>query len=110
MIGRKTNESHVQFKHQIEELEIKIHACQRSEELAINELHKIKDKYAKSEHLYEKVRSYQILDNSVGRLLFFSFPRQNYVMMNWKKKSLRYGIRRKYYKMYNRNKGHELIS
>uniref|UniRef100_A0A1A9W7K8 Uncharacterized protein n=1 Tax=Glossina brevipalpis TaxID=37001 RepID=A0A1A9W7K8_9MUSC len=54
--SRKSSELQVQFKKQIEELEIKIHACQRSEELAINELHKIKDKYAKSEHLYDKAK------------------------------------------------------
>lgn len=52
---RKTNESCNQYKKRIDELEIKNHACKRSEELALNELQKIKDKYAKSEHLYEKV-------------------------------------------------------
>lgn len=41
----------------MEELEIKAHACKRSEEMSINELQKLKDKYAKSEHLYEKVCS-----------------------------------------------------
>ncbi|KAL9910665.1 centriole duplication and spindle assembly protein centrobin isoform 2-T2 [Glossina fuscipes fuscipes] len=67
--SRKTNESHVQFKQQIEELEIKIHACQRSEELAINELHKIKDKYAKSEHLYEKTKlRYDELEREISTL------------------------------------------
>lgn len=54
--SRKTNESCNQYKQKIEELEIKAHACKRSEELAINELHKLRDKYAKSEHLYEKLK------------------------------------------------------
>ncbi|KAM7355624.1 centriole duplication and spindle assembly protein centrobin isoform 2-T2 [Cochliomyia hominivorax] len=54
--SRKTNESCNQYKQKVEELEIKAHACKRSEELAINELHKLRDKYAKSEHLYEKMK------------------------------------------------------
>lgn len=39
----------------MEELEIQVHACKRSEEMSLNELQKLRDKYAKSEHLYEKV-------------------------------------------------------
>uniref|UniRef100_A0A1I8P0P3 Uncharacterized protein n=1 Tax=Stomoxys calcitrans TaxID=35570 RepID=A0A1I8P0P3_STOCA len=54
--SRRTNESCNQYKQKMEELEIKAHACKRSEEMAINELQKLKDKYAKSEHLYEKAK------------------------------------------------------
>ncbi|XP_037811729.1 paramyosin [Lucilia sericata] len=54
--SRKTNEYCNQYKQKMEDLEIKAHACKRSEELAINELHKLRDKYAKSEHLYEKTK------------------------------------------------------
>ncbi|XP_065359184.1 CAP-Gly domain-containing linker protein 1 [Calliphora vicina] len=54
--SRKTNEYCNQYKQKIEDLEIKAHACKRSEELAINELHKLRDKFAKSEHLYEKAK------------------------------------------------------
>ncbi|XP_075162278.1 centriole duplication and spindle assembly protein centrobin [Haematobia irritans] len=54
--SRRTNESCNQYKQKMEELEIKAHACKRSEEMAINELQKLKDKYAKSEHMYEKAR------------------------------------------------------
>ncbi|XP_073836847.1 centriole duplication and spindle assembly protein centrobin isoform X2 [Musca autumnalis] len=54
--SRKTNESSTQYKQKMEELEIQVNACKRSEEMTLNELQKLRDKYAKSEHLYEKIK------------------------------------------------------
>ncbi|XP_061392772.1 putative leucine-rich repeat-containing protein DDB_G0290503 [Musca vetustissima] len=54
--SRKTSESSSQYKQKMEELEIQVHACKRSEEMSLNELQKLRDKYAKSEHLYEKIK------------------------------------------------------
>ncbi|XP_018787845.1 PREDICTED: DNA repair protein RAD50 [Bactrocera latifrons] len=55
--SRKTNECITMYKQQIEELEVKIHGCKRSEEFAINELNKFKDKLVKVDYLNEKLKT-----------------------------------------------------
>ncbi|XP_011208957.2 myosin-10 [Bactrocera dorsalis] len=55
--SRKTNECTTMYKQQIEELELKIHGCKRSEEFAINELNKFKDKLVKVDYLNEKLKT-----------------------------------------------------
>ncbi|CAD7002916.1 unnamed protein product [Ceratitis capitata] len=55
--SRKSNECTNMYKQQIEELEIKIHGCKRSEEFAINELSKFKDKLVKVDYLNEKLKT-----------------------------------------------------
>uniref|UniRef100_A0A034W117 Uncharacterized protein n=1 Tax=Bactrocera dorsalis TaxID=27457 RepID=A0A034W117_BACDO len=55
--SRKTNECTIMYKQQIEELELKIHGCKRSEEFAINELNKFKDKLLKVDYLNEKLKT-----------------------------------------------------
>lgn len=55
--SRKTNECTTMYKQQIEELEVKIHGCKRSEEFANNELSKFKDKLVKVDYLNEKLKT-----------------------------------------------------
>lgn len=55
--SRKTNECTTMYKQQIEELEVKIHGCKRSEEFALNELNKFKEKLVKVDYLNEKLKT-----------------------------------------------------
>ncbi|XP_036337203.1 paramyosin [Rhagoletis pomonella] len=55
--SRKSNECANMYKQQIEELEVKLHGCKRSEEVALNELTKYKDKLVKVDYLNEKLKT-----------------------------------------------------
>ncbi|XP_067613209.1 uncharacterized protein Cnb [Eurosta solidaginis] len=55
--SRKTNECTKIYKQQIEELEVKMHGCKRSEEFATTELNKFKDKLVKVDYLNEKLKA-----------------------------------------------------
>ncbi|XP_037932375.1 centrobin [Teleopsis dalmanni] len=54
--SRKYSECSNTYKQQLEELEIKLQVCQKSEEIATNELNKFKDKYTKVEYQNEKLK------------------------------------------------------